>query len=125
MNPQDDLERGEKPVIRLPEPEIQKRVRSLRRFSGQSTDVDPAISGVTGTILGFLTWLLRLLRLPLALVAGGITFYLMYPLNTCLLTGGVAVAVAVGTFMGLVLLVRVMEITAVKSKLRSKMDRLD
>lgn len=111
----------QKPSVKLSDDEIQRRVRSLRAYSGP-TSTEKAASGAAGGLLGLLTWLLRLLRIPIALIVGGVTFYVMYPLNTCLLTGAIAVGAAIGTFVVLLIVSRAMEMAAIRNKMRSRME---
>ncbi len=111
----------QKPSVRLSDDEIQRRVRSLRRYSGPAA-ATKAASGAAGEALGVLTWLARLLRIPIALLVGGVTFYLLYPLNTCLLTGALAIGAAIVTFAVLLIVSRAIELAAVRNKMRSRME---
>jgi hypothetical protein len=111
----------QKPSLRLSEDDIQRRVRSLRAYSGP-TGTEKAASGVAGGVLGLLTWIVRLLRIPIALIVGGVTFYVMYPLNTCLLTGAVAIGAALVTFAALLIVSRAMEMASIRNKMRSRME---
>lgn len=111
----------QKPAVKLSDEEIQRRVRALRAYSGP-TGTEKAASGAAGGLLGVLTWLMRLLRIPIALIVGGLTFYVMYPLNTCLLTGAIAIGAAIGTFVVLLVASRAMEMAAVRNKMRARME---
>jgi len=116
-----DREPEQKPSVKLSDDEIQRRVRSLRQYSGPTT-TEKVTSGAAGGVLGLLTWLLRLLRIPIALLVGGVTFYITYPLNTCLLTGAIAIGAAIATFAVLLIVSRAMELAAVRNKMRSRME---